>query len=415
MRLRAWSLVLILAVPAITAAPAFAETLDLRSGKTLAGEVTLGEGDLVIMDARFPTSERIQLRRSDLTPASLYRVLERRVDSKDPQAKRELGELAEEAGLKGAAIAEFRAVMVLDPGSKKDMDGRIQALMESLAADILADARDLLAEGRTNASVMYLHTLKETYPGTRAAREADRVLAEATKAAGPSVDVAMKTVDASAATRVLDVVDGHLQRGDAFTKDMAGHASSVADGRAAERAVAHFEAAWEAAKTLPVSTGDDALNARIVKARNRAKSTLVHAYLTAGTVHLQRRSLPEAERWCNRACELDPENKPNHTLHRLILQAKALSIGRGAVGGRVIVQTPATAESEVTYMDPSADYPLKECVVSGKGLGSMGGTVAIMYDGTEVQFCCKGCVKEFLANAPRFLEKVRAAFKAAGK
>ena len=43
------------------------------------------------------------------------------------------------------------------------------------------------------------------------------------------------------------------------------------------------------------------------------------------TVHFQRRSLPEAERYCNLACELDPEYKPSHLLHRLVLEARAVS------------------------------------------------------------------------------------------
>ncbi len=392
-----------------------AETVDLKAGGTLAGEVSIGEGDSVVVQARFPRSEKLTLQRSDLTPQSLYRVLERRADPKDPVAHRQLGALAEEAGLWGAAIDEYRAVKDLDPASAKEMDGHVERLVESLAADVLQDARDLLEEGRASAAVMHLHALMETYPGTKAAKEAEKLLPEATRAAGASVDVASRTVDASAAPKALETVEAHLKKGDAATKEVAGHESSVADGRAAELAVKHFEGAWEAARTLPVATGDEALDARIARARTRAKTALVQAYLTAGTVYLQRRALPDAERWCNKACELDPENKQNHTLHKLILQAKALSIGRGFGGGRVIVKTPATAEDAVTMMKPSKDYPMKTCVVSEEELGSMGDPIAFMYDGTEVQICCKGCMKKFLADPPKYLQKVREAGKAAGK
>lgn len=257
------------------------------------------------------------------------------------------------------------------------------------------------------AAVMYLHTLMETYPGTKAAKEAEALLSKATKAAGASVDVAPRTVEAAASAKVIETVEAHLGKGDAATKEVAGHESTVADSRAAERAVGNYEAAWEAAKSLPVATGDDGLDARIAKVRARAKTSLVQAYLTAGTVYLQRRAIPDAERWCNKACELDPENKPNHTLHKLILQAKALSIGRGYGGGRVIVKTPATAEDAVTMMEPSKDYPLKTCVVSGEDLDGMGGPIAFMYDGTEVQICCKGCMKKFLADPAKYLPKIR--------
>jgi tetratricopeptide (TPR) repeat protein len=398
----------------VAGALARAETVDLKTGGTLDGEVSLGEGNAVVVLARFPRSGTITIRRSDLTPQSLYRVLERRADPKDPAAHRRLGAIAEEAGLWGTAISEYRAAKDLDPASAREMDGHVDRLTGTLAAEVLQDARDLLDEGRANAAVMHLHTLMETYPGTKAAKEAVRLLPAATKAAGPSIDVAPRTVDASAAARTLETVEAHVGKGDAATKEVAGHEGSVADSRASERAVGHFEAAWETAKTLPVETGDDGLDARIAGMRARAKASLVQAYLTAGTVHLQRRALPDAERWCNRACELDPGNKPNHALHGLILQAKALSIGRGFGGGRRIVKTPATAEDAVTMTKPSEDYPLKTCVVSGEDLGSMGDPIAFMYDGTEVQICCKGCMKKFLADPPKFLRMVREA-KAAGR
>jgi len=49
--------------------------------------------------------------------------------------------------------------------------------------------------------------------------------------------------------------------------------------------------------------------------------------------HLQRRSIPTAERYCNIACLLDPEGKSNHELHRLIIQVKTLGSGYSVWGG----------------------------------------------------------------------------------
>ncbi len=61
-------------------------------------------------------------------------------------------------------------------------------------------------------------------------------------------------------------------------------------------------------------------------------------------------------------------------------------------------------------IEPSADYPLTTCVVSGEELGGdMGDAIAYEYDGVEVQFCCAGCVKEFKASPDEFLAEVRAA------
>ena len=114
---------------------------------------------------------------------------------------------------------------------------------------------------------------------------------------------------------------------------MQGHGgSSVGDQRTAERAVRLYEAAWEKAKELPLAPGAGEAAEKVESVRARARKSLVDAYLTAGTILLQRRALPSAEEYCNRACELDPENRSNHELHRLILEARALYYG--TVGGR---------------------------------------------------------------------------------
>ena len=55
--------------------------------------------------------------------------------------------------------------------------------------------------------------------------------------------------------------------------------------------------------------------------------------------------------------------------------------------------------------DP-APYPLKTCVVSGEKLGSMGKSFVHSYEGREVQFCCKACLKDFNKEPQKFLKKL---------
>ena len=57
----------------------------------------------------------------------------------------------------------------------------------------------------------------------------------------------------------------------------------------------------------------------------------------------------------------------------------------------------------------SANYPLKTCVVSGEELPAVEKRVAYSYDGTEVQFCCPDCVKDFEKEPEKYLAKIRAA------
>ncbi len=57
-------------------------------------------------------------------------------------------------------------------------------------------------------------------------------------------------------------------------------------------------------------------------------------------------------------------------------------------------------------------YPLKTCVVSGEKLGGMGKPAVLIYEGREVQFCCKACIKDFNKDPKKFIALLDAAKKA---
>jgi len=58
-------------------------------------------------------------------------------------------------------------------------------------------------------------------------------------------------------------------------------------------------------------------------------------------------------------------------------------------------------------------YPLTTCVISGEKLGEMGPPPSVNYKGTEIEFCCKNCVKTFNADPDKYLQKYQQAVKAA--
>ncbi len=308
-----------------------AESVQLRGGASLEGDVSLEGPDTVVVDARFPAVKVVRLKRSELTPESLFSVLERRTDAKNPLKRRELGQVAETLGLLGAAVAEYRAAASLDASLAKEMDAKIEALIEEIAAGLLGDAKDLLDEGKSQAAIRNLHSLLERYPKSRAAKGVQALMGKAHEAAGTAAETAKKTVDAAGAEKIADAVLAHLQKGEKARAGVAGHegAGGAADQRAILRAIDHYEDAWAGAKKFPVTeTGNAELNTRLGDLHAKAKASLVQAYLTAGTMLLERRAIPSAERYCNKACELDPENKANHDLHRLIIEAKINSYSR---------------------------------------------------------------------------------------
>ena len=66
----------------------------------------------------------------------------------------------------------------------------------------------------------------------------------------------------------------------------------------------------------------------------------------------------------------------------------------------------ATGLVNVATAAEDAPYPLKTCVVSGEKLGSMGKSFVHSYEGREVQFCCKACLKDFNKDPQKFLKKL---------
>ena len=52
-------------------------------------------------------------------------------------------------------------------------------------------------------------------------------------------------------------------------------------------------------------------------------------------------------------------------------------------------------------------YPLNTCIVSDDKLGEMGPPVVKVYNGQEVKFCCKNCVKDFDKEPAKYLTKLQ--------
>ncbi|HEX2861010.1 MAG TPA: hypothetical protein VHN79_05200 [Lacunisphaera sp.] len=58
-------------------------------------------------------------------------------------------------------------------------------------------------------------------------------------------------------------------------------------------------------------------------------------------------------------------------------------------------------------------YPLDTCIVTENDLDSMGGAVTKVYDGQEVKFCCRACIRKFEKNPAKYLARMEEAAAAA--
>jgi len=54
-------------------------------------------------------------------------------------------------------------------------------------------------------------------------------------------------------------------------------------------------------------------------------------------------------------------------------------------------------------------YTLKNCIVSGDKLGEMGEPYVFEYEGRQIKFCCKGCVKDFKKEPAKYIKKIEEA------
>ncbi|MGE5609182.1 MAG: YHS domain-containing protein [Bacillota bacterium] len=60
-----------------------------------------------------------------------------------------------------------------------------------------------------------------------------------------------------------------------------------------------------------------------------------------------------------------------------------------------------------------ASYPIKECVVTGEALDSMGGGVDYVAGNRLIRFCCSGCIDKFKQNPTAYLQKLGSGPRAA--
>lgn len=70
---------------------------------------------------------------------------------------------------------------------------------------------------------------------------------------------------------------------------------------------------------------------------------------------------------------------------------------------------PQTAQATPQAQPAAMAYPIDWCVVSGEKLGEMGAPVDYNYNGRQIKFCCKNCIKTFEKQPAKFLAKLDSA------
>jgi hypothetical protein len=311
-------------------APGQSQTLELRSGEILIGRVAGVNEREIVVETGYPEPVTRTVSRGDLAPLSLYSLMAMRSDPADAKAHVKLAQLARENGLPAQAIAEYREAGRLDPSLKGAMETAVTEVRRGLAADLLDDAREAMADGRLAAARLLLHAIASTYADTPAAKDAVALAAEMRTKEQPAL-AGTKVLSPKEVEAAMKRASDHEKRADSGGKTSP-HGGAK-EQRRLETEIGHLESAWNAVKGIGGAEGDPGLTDRLLRQREEIRRTLTGAYLAIGTVLVERRALPGADAYCEKACELDPGNKDSHALHGLILQAK-ISRGYGRARGK---------------------------------------------------------------------------------
>jgi YHS domain-containing protein len=95
------------------------------------------------------------------------------------------------------------------------------------------------------------------------------------------------------------------------------------------------------------------------------------------------------------------------------MKALRLLIGSVLVAFLLVPLSGLAAEKKDKKLKP---YPLKTCIISGDKLGEMGEPFVYEYQGREIKFCCKGCLKDFKKDPAKYIKMIdEAAAKEAKK
>ena len=314
---------------AASAVPFSAQTLELHSGEVVIGRIIDVDENAVKIGVAFPEASIRSIARADIEPRSVYAVLAARMDQEDAKAHLDLAVTCRDLGLFALAIAEAREASRRDPKLSATVDKLIPDLRRRIAAEILQQAESDFADERSGSARLAAHVVARDYEDTAAAKGAQRLLKKIAARIGP----VPREVTAKEADEAVTAARHDLERTE---KDTATPAhGTMRDQRALQRAIARLEKTWERIGNLvgprgnatPVagSTSAPTPADRLSSVQAELRHRLTGAYLSLGTIYLQRRALPDADEWCNKACELDPDNHHLHRLHELILQAKIVN------------------------------------------------------------------------------------------
>ena len=279
-----------------------AQTIELRNGEVAIGRVVAVNASSVDVEVGFPEATTRTIQKSDLTPVSLFAILAAQVEPGSGVARVKLAEAARGIGLRGHAIAEYREAARLDPELKAKAAAKVMEIRTEIARALMQDAKQAIDETRFGAARLALSAIDASYGDTPVGREAASMQQQLKEK--QLENVLLHKVSTSQLEGILKQVAGLIQKAEEVKGAESPHGSMKAQS-ALQAVVKHLEKATRAMKDVAPPDSSPELADKLTTARESVRHRLVDGYLALGTVYLQRRAIPNAEKYCEKACDLD--------------------------------------------------------------------------------------------------------------
>jgi hypothetical protein len=306
----------------ITISVVSAETVELRTGEVLIGQVLDVEGDALKMEVVYPDVGAIrELQTSDLTPDSLYVVLALRTAPDDAKARLALARRCEEIGLPAHAIAEYRRAGRLDPGLEEDCAKQVKAIIDEVARRLLQEARENLAAEELSAVELALQLVVGRFPDSEVAGESRALLkqvqAKRQGGGGPARKLRPDILQAALNDAKLNVDRAQKEIEEAAAK-VEQFTNSVLTRRQLQSIVHHLERAYKLVERVEPPSSHPVLAQDLVTTRDHIGADLLEFQLLLCSAWIHARAIPSAKRSLERAFELAPDDPRCAKLHDLI-------------------------------------------------------------------------------------------------
>lgn len=315
------------------------ELITLLDGTSYVGEVKEVTATHVTVDVQFPLEETKRIPRESLTDRTLWRILSERLGEGDAGGWMELSRWAEERGLLVQALLGFRRA-ARDEAFAREASARSESLETRLAQELFDRGEEYYVNARPASAKRYFEILVARYPSAPVAPIASTRLEQIASQLAEAKAAARAAAEAAKADRVLrkalrdwdaevEAIRAHLREAAGAQPAHLDFRHPVRTSRALEHAVTHLETAWRRVQNLgrtPEGVSPELADELVEEVRSR----LARAYLDTGLAYLMRPSINQAEEYCTKACDLDPDNSACHGLLEKIIYARLAAGSWGA-------------------------------------------------------------------------------------